>query len=53
MFVDPRAETALKLLWYNRTISAGAITGVIAIVFLVGVQIAFSDGNYRSQKSWF
>jgi putative ABC transport system permease protein len=44
MFSDSRANTALKLLWYNRTISSGAITGVIAIVFLVGIQIAILFG---------
>lgn len=44
MFADPRAATALQLLWYNRVISSGAITGVISIVFLVGVQIAILFG---------
>lgn len=41
---DTRAQTALRLFLHNRPASAGAILGVIAIVFLVGIQLAILFG---------
>lgn len=41
---DTRAKTALRLFLHNRPASAGAILGVIAIVFLVGIQLAILFG---------